>query len=282
MTANKKLNQFIALTKSNFRTYLEIVISIFLFILFFQPFAVEKIDYQYSLLFNTGFGLIVLVSLFISQVIFQGRLIQIEAEMKTNSISIPLYFFTQVVTTSLGFIFYIRYVGQNNITFNTVARVFFICISLPVTIYIKNRFVSYRARIKKLLLESYSIQDKLKQFTESYSNKHIEIISENDSDNFRIQVSEIVYVKSADNYVEIGYHDEGAVKKRMIRNTLRNIEQQLVDFNNFTRTHRSSLVNIQYIDKLNKNFNTYWLSLNNTKETVPVSRQYLMSVKDLL
>jgi hypothetical protein len=64
------------------------------------------------------------------------------------------------------------------------------------------------------------MQNKLKQFSESYSNKHIEIVSDNESDNFRIQVSEIVYVKSADNHVEIGYHDEGIVKKKMVRNTL--------------------------------------------------------------
>jgi DNA-binding LytR/AlgR family response regulator len=68
----------------------------------------------------------------------------------------------------------------------------------------------------------------------------------------------------------------------MIRNTLKNIEQQLSEFNIFIRTHRTSLVNIQYINKLNKNFNTYWLSLDNTKETIPVSRQYLLSVKNIM
>lgn len=127
-----------------------------------------------------------------------------------------------------------------------------------------------------------SMQEKLKSFSESYANKFIELISEKESDNFRIQVSEIVYLKSADNYVEIGYYDDGIVKKRMIRNTLRSIEQQLQEFNNFIRTHRTSIVNIQYIIKLNKNFNTHWLSLDNTIETIPVSRQYLMAVKDIL
>jgi DNA-binding LytR/AlgR family response regulator len=126
------------------------------------------------------------------------------------------------------------------------------------------------------------MQNKLRKFSESYANKHIEIVFKNGLDNFRIQVSEIVYVKSADNYVEIGYHDEGIVKKKMIRSTMRNVEQQLAAFNNFIRTHRTSLVNIQYIDKLNKNFISYWLSLDKTKETIPVSRQYLMTVKDLM
>lgn len=282
LKANNKMNQFINVSKKYFRTYFGIAISIVLFIQFFQPFTIEKFDFENKLLFIAGFGIIALITLFSSQILFQRHLMRVEEEMRGDTIYMPLYFFFQIAATSLAFIFYIRYVGQTRITFNSVARVIFICSSLPLTIFLRYRLYSYGVRVKKLLLETRLMQDKLKQFSESYSSKHIEIISENEGDNLRIQVSEIVYLKSADNYVEIGYHDEGIVKKKMVRNTLRNIEQQLVEFNNFIRTHRTSLVNIQYIDRLNKNFNTYCLSLDKTKETVPVSRQYLMSVKDLL
>lgn len=282
LATNKNINQFIQLTKLYFRTYLGIAISIFLFILFFQPFIADKFEFENKLLFLSGFGIIVFIFLIISQVLFQRTLLRKEEDNNSNSVYIPLYYFFQIAITSLAFVFYIRFVGQVSITFNSVVRVVFICLSLPVSINLKLRINSYEVRLKKHLLETRLMQNKLKQFSESYSNKHIEIASENESDNFRIQVSEIVYVKSADNYVEIGYHDEGIVKKKMVRNTLRNIEQQLSDFNNFIRTHRTSLVNIQYIDKLNKNFNSYWLSLDKTKETIPVSRQYLMAVKDLL
>ena len=282
LTTNKKINQFIHLTKSYFRLYFGIALSIFLFIQFYQPFAAEKFEFENQLIFLAGFGVIVLMILLVSQIIFQRALLFKENDNLNNSIHIPLYYFFLVSATSLAIVFYIRFVGQVNITFNIVVRVVFICLSLPVTMHLKLRIDSYHIRLKKLLFDTRSMQSKLKQFSESYSNKHIEIVSDNESDNFRIQVSEIIYAKSADNYVEIGYHDEGIVKKKMVRNTLRNIEQQLSDFNNFIRTHRTSLVNIQYIDKLNKNFNSYWLSLDKTKETIPVSRQYLMAVKDLL
>lgn len=282
MVTNKKINQFIRQTKSYFGLYLGVAISIFLFTLFFQPFTAEKFEFENKLLFHAGFGLIVLIFLILSQILFQRPLLYKENEDYRNSVYIPLYYFFQVVTTSLAFVFYIRYVGEISITFNTVVRVVFICLSLPVAVFLKFRIESYQMRLKKLLVDTRSMHDKLKQFSESYSNKHIEIVSENESDNFRIQVSEIVFVRSADNYVEIGYHDEGIVKKKMVRNTLRNVEQQLAEFNNFIRTHRTGIVNIQYIDKLNKNFNTYWLSLDKTKETIPVSRQYLIAVKELL
>ncbi len=282
MATNNFIHQFISLTKQYFRIYLGIGISIFLFILFFQPFTTDKFEFENRLLFLSGFGVIALIFLIVSQALFQATLLRKDKDNNSNSIHIPLYYFFQIAVTSLAFVFYIRFVGQISITFNTVVRVVFICLSLPVTIYLKFRINSDHVRLKNYILENRLIQNKLKQFSESYSNKHIEIASDNESGNFRIQVSEIVYVKSADNYVEIGYHDEGLVKKKMVRNTLRNIEQQLSDYNNFIRTHRTALVNIQYIDKLNKNFNTYWLSLDKTKETIPVSRQHLMAVKDLL
>jgi DNA-binding LytR/AlgR family response regulator len=282
LATHKNIDQFITLTKKRFKIYLEIAISVFLFILFFQPFPLGKFEFENNLLFIAGFGVITLFFLIVSQILFQSGLIRAEEEMSENSIYMPLYFFTQVLTTSLAFVFYIRYVGQTPITFVIVVKVIFISISLPVTIYLKNKIESYQVRLKRLIHESRAAQDKLKQFSESYTNKFIELISENESDNFRILVSEIVFVKSANNYVEIGYQDEGGVKKKMIRNTLRNVELQLREFNNFIRTHRTSIVNIQHVNRLNKDFNTFWLSFDNTKETIPVSRQYLMAVKELL
>lgn len=152
---------------------------------------------------------------------------------------------------------------------------------MPVTVHLQNTLSWLHSKYKSQLQETKHLQDKLKQFSESYTNRFIELISENESDNFRIQVSEIVFFKSADNYVEVGFHEGSEIKKKMIRNTLKNVENQLREFNNFIRTHRSSIVNIQYIQKLHKNFNTYWLTLDGTQETVPVSRQYLMAVKNL-
>jgi len=126
------------------------------------------------------------------------------------------------------------------------------------------------------------MQEKIKLFTENYATRFIDLTSDNENDNIRILVSEVVYIKSADNYVEVGYMEDKEFKKRMIRNTLKNIEKQLKEFNNFVRTHRSSIVNIQYIKKLNKNFNSYWLTLENIEETIPVSRQYLLAVREVI
>ena len=215
------------------------------------------------------------------QIIFQPHLIRNRDEGDDNSLLNSVYYISQVVLAGVAYTFYIRYVGHTIITFNIVVRAVVICLSLPVTIHLQNTLSWLHTKYKSQLQETKNLQDKLKQFSESYTNRFIELNSENESDNFSILVSEIVFFKSADNYVEVGFREGDEIKKKMIRNTLKNIENQLRGFNNFIRTHRSSIVNIQYIHKLHKNFNTYWLTLDETRETVPVSRQYLLAVKNL-
>lgn len=279
--SNSTINQFIALSKKYFKSYLVIAIAVFLFILFFQPFSAIIFEFENKLLFIAGFGMIIFLILVIVQVIFQRHLIHVEADDEENSLLNSLYYLSQIALNSIAYAFYIRYVGHTDITFNLMLRVIVISLSLPVTIHLKNTIASQRGRIKKLIHENRLIQDQLKQFSENYVNRFIELNSDNSSDNIRILVSDLIFLKSADNYVEVGFRDGDDFKKKMIRNTLKNIEKQLEEFNNFVRTHRSSIVNIQYIDKLHKNFNTYWLTLEETRETIPVSRQYLMAVKDL-
>lgn len=279
---NNIIDRFITLSKKYFKIYLGISITVFLFILFFQPFPSHKFEFENKNLFIAGYGLIIFIIQVIVQIIFQRHLFHNKIDEEYNPLLNSLYYFSQVALTSVAFVFYTRYVGNTVITFNIVLRVVAISLSVPVTIYLKSNLSSTHEKYKKLLEENRLLQDKLRQFSESYSNKFIELDSENESDNIRIQVSEIIFVKSADNYVEVGFHEDGEVRKKLIRNTLKNIEKQLKEFNNFVRTHRSCIVNIQYIDKLNKNFNNYWLTLIDTKETIPVSRQYLMAVKDLL
>src|SRR5690554_711948 len=279
---NKTIYDFITLSRKYFKTYLGISISIFLFLSFFQPFPTQDFEYENKQLFIAGIGFIIFFVQVITQILFQNHLIHIQSSDDDNSLLNSVYYFSQLTLTSIAFIFFIRFVGHTSISFNIVARVVIICLSIPITIHLKNKINSLHERNKNLNHETRMMQEKIKLFTENYATRFIDLTSDNENDNIRILVSEVVYIKSADNYVEVGYMEDKEFKKRMIRNTLKNIEKQLKEFNNFVRTHRSSIVNIQYIKKLNKNFNSYWLTLENIEETIPVSRQYLLAVREVI
>jgi DNA-binding LytR/AlgR family response regulator len=89
-------------------------------------------------------------------------------------------------------------------------------------------------------------------------------------------------IKSAENYVEIVYKDNENNKQRLIRTTLRNIEEQLRKYPEFVRCHRTCVVNTKYILKLSSSYQGHKLKIIDYNDEIPVSRQYLMDVRKVL
>lgn len=276
------INQFFTLSRRYLRIYFTISITVFLFILFFQPFHTLLAEFETRLLYYAGFGLISFLLLLILQIVFQASLPEHETVMPGSSLMSSLYHFSFVVTTSIAFVFYIRYVGHFPVRFITVIRVILIVAGMAVWLIVYNKMIFLRYQNAKLLLENNRYEDRLKEYSDSSLQQTVELNSDNESDKFIVRVMDIVFLRSADNYIELCYMEGEDIRKKMIRSTLKHAEQQLSTFNSFIRTHRTSLVNLRHIEKLHKNFNTHWLSLISTKETIPVSRQYLMTVKELL
>lgn len=282
MSEKRRTYQFIELGQKYSWIYFGTITCVFIFSLFFQPFNLDEFEFENKLVFAAGLGLLSFLGLLIPHVVFHAQLTQLAYTASDKRINIYIIFSLQFVLTSLSFIFYLRYAGQIPVTYNTIVRVIFICIFPPAIFHIKGLLDAYHFRTERLSNENRALQSKLKKFEAKYTNTYVTLTSENKAEDFTLLVSEIVYARSADNYVEIAYEEAGIVKKRMLRNTLKNIEQQFFAFSYFIRTHRTCIVNIKYIKELHKSFNSHWLSLENSIETIPVSRQYLLSVKELI
>ncbi len=278
---NKTIDRFFDLTKRNLRLYLEIGVLVFLFILFFQPFEIKRFDLENVLLFFAGFGLIVIITLVFSQFLFHKLLTDPDRDEPGDAPLFALYYLCLVAISALGFIFYIRYVGRGEITFGIAVKVVFICSSLPVAIRLHSVIESYRRRLNELTEEIRELQAETETSAENYADEIVELISETSDGNFNVKILDIVFLKSADNYVEVGFLEDGVFRKKLIRNTLKNIESKLKEYKIFVRTHRTSIVNVEFVDKLEKKLGGYRLSMKKTEEAVPVSRRYLLSVKRL-
>lgn len=278
----KKVEQLISNLKEEFGLLISISLGIFLFVLFFQPFTINNFDFNNSLLFVGGLGVIVFITMTLVRIIIPWIFSKNGDEVK--KLLFPSYFngFIILVICVLGIIFYIRYVGKVNITFFITIRVIVICLVPPILLGVYDFVDEMKQRIELLVIEKKSIQKQIGVYEEELLNKSIEFISENTTENFSLLIAEVAYIKSADNYVEIVYKEGDLFKKKLIRNTLRNIELQLKQYTNFIRCHRICIVNLYYIDKLIRNNNNHWLVIKGFDEQVPVSRQYLLKVKEAL
>ena len=115
---------------------------------------------------------------------------------------------------------------------------------------------------------------------EDYLNLSIEFKSGTNGQRFSFILGEILFLKSANNYVEIHFLEDDQIKKKLIRNTLSNIELQIESYPILVRCHRTFIVNILYIEKFNGNCNNRTLTIKGYNKQIPVSRRYYLTVKE--
>ncbi|MCB2208775.1 MAG: LytTR family transcriptional regulator [Bacteroidetes bacterium] len=279
---NKNLNQLIFLLKEDVGLLISISLGVFLFILFFQPFPYENIDLNNNLLFVGGLAAIVFLVMVIVRVVSPWLIRKYDHKDYQSIFSSFMGGFIMVVLSAVAFAFYLFYIGSIEITFFIMFKVGLICFAPPVALRLYDL-------IKRLKVENMSLHKQLNIFQKQLSkneeedlNKVVELLSESLTEKLSLPVKDIAFIKSADNYVEIVYKDTGQFKKKLLRNTLKNIEQQLKPFHDFIRCHRICIVNKQHIDKLNKDYSHHWLTIKDFKEQIPVSRQYLMKLKETI
>lgn len=255
-------------------------VGVFFFILFFQPFPLQTLDYDTRLLYVTGFGFITFLLSFIILALVQ--LIFPKWFKLTEWESIPSFIINMslLILMVTAYSFYIRYVGNTKLNLYIVFKIFLVCL-LPIIILgilFKNK--SLEMIIEVLQKQNKLYLNKIKDIDRNESDEMIEILSENKHENFSVYFRDIVAIKSADNYVKIYCVRDNIVEMKMIRNTLKDLELQLINRSEFIKCHRTSIVNVKYIDKLVKNYSGYSLKISGLKEDIPVSRQYLIIVRE--
>jgi two-component system LytT family response regulator len=94
-----------------------------------------------------------------------------------------------------------------------------------------------------------------------------------------IKISSITFIEPVGNYSKI-VTIEG--KHCLVLKTLKQWQEELPD-NNFVRIHRSSIVNIEHVDHIEKKSNTQHMAfLKNKVEPLEVSRRYAKKLKALI
>lgn len=255
--------------------------GVFLFILFFQPFPLDKFDFNNRLLFDVGFGAIVFFFMVLVRMTVP-RIIQKRSRNDPDPVLTSwLSSFIFLVFCSTAFVFYLRYVGSIRITFFIVFKVALICLIPPMVLKFSEIYKGLINQNESLLSERKMIQKQIEKYEADNLNKSIEFISENNNENLSLLVAEVIFIQSADNYVEIAYLNGNNVRKRMVRSTLKNIELQIKQYSNFVRCHRTCIVNTHYIEKLNHDYSSHWITLKGYDERIPVSRQYLLKIKEV-
>jgi len=106
------------------------------------------------------------------------------------------------------------------------------------------------------------------------SNHLVNILDENGELHMSVDLDQLLYFKSADNYVSVYFFKDDKVRKELVRTSLKRLETELDEYP-IRRCHRSFMVNINKISVSMKNNQGLSLALKNYSETtLPVSKNY--------
>lgn len=89
-----------------------------------------------------------------------------------------------------------------------------------------------------------------------------------------VKRSELLYIESADNYVCIWYMSKGQLRKFLLRNSLKAMEESLSD-TNVLRCHRSYMVNFEQVKVIRREKEGIFLELGIDRvPDIPISKTY--------
>lgn len=104
----------------------------------------------------------------------------------------------------------------------------------------------------------------------------------NTKDSISLYQEELIYLEASGNYIQVNYFRDNAIKHKLLRVTINQIEEYLVGYPQFVRCHRAFIINTSAVVSADGNSQGYKLNLHHTADEIPVSRSYAKMLKEHL
>jgi DNA-binding LytR/AlgR family response regulator len=156
----------------------------------------------------------------------------------------------------------------NLITFSDSLLSSFLIFALPFFFF---TIINYRYLLVYEIIKNYNTDNSHPD--PETAEKPIRIESQLKKEELVFYPGQLIYAESEGNYIAFYLNLDGQVKKKLIRNSISNIEQQLSVIPFLFRVHRAFIVNVKRIKSQKGNSLGYRLKLSGTEVEIPVSRQ---------
>ncbi|MBP9120035.1 MAG: response regulator [Ignavibacterium sp.] len=140
----------------------------------------------------------------------------------------------------------------------------------------ENLLLVIKNRLEKFeLIRSIALEQKSNK---NYQNESEKIIIKLGNKSYPLNYKEIIYLMAERQYSNV--YTTGQ-KKFIIKKSLKNWEM-ILPKSSFIRIHRSCIININQVNKIEKNsLNQYSVHLNNSNNAIQVSRRFYKNLKKL-
>jgi DNA-binding LytR/AlgR family response regulator len=261
-----------------------------LFLGVFQPFGMHAFSARAQWLHPVLFGLVTFVVSSVCQVLLPRAMPRVFAEHGWKSWKEIVFLIFIVICIAAGNYALMEMLYDEPVGGRSFAKVFYITalvgIFPVVTIVAVKQMRLYRQYAADAAEVNQAIvaPEPREPVDDGTSTAATTIVLQGEGQKERLELApgEILYVASADNYVEVFVRGEEDIRNHLLRCSLKKIEEQLSAQPSFLRCHRMFVVNLDAVERVSGNAQGLRLHLHGVEEPVPVSRSLTELVKERL
>ena len=263
--------------KHNSKLIFFISVGVPLFLLLLQPFDISLLPKRDKYYLIIGFGVITFLSLSLNLLFIPSLFPKKFTTLKWN-VKKEIFWNLWILFTILtGYFFYCKTLGILKFDFNMEIKLILTAI-IPISALIiinQNRMFRSRAKfadeINKKLKDNKLRLEEIIYFNSDYQK-----------DSLAIKVSLLLFIRSANNYIEVFWKEGDSFKNQMVRCSMAYAEELLKEHKFIIKCHRSFIVNINYIDRFEGNLQGYKLYFEKIDFPIPVSKNFAGNLQELI
>ena len=263
--------------KHNSKIIFFISVGVFLFLWLLQPFEISALPSPEKYYLIIGFGVITFLSLSLHLLFLPSILPKTFSSLKWN-IKKEIFWNLWILFTILtGYFLFCKTLAILIFDFDMVIKLILTAI-IPITgLIIINQNRMLRSHLK--------VADDINKKLEDKKSRLEDIIyfnSDYQKDSLAIKVHLLLFIRSANNYIEVFWKDGISTKNQMVRCSMAYAEELLTDYKFTIKCHRSYIVNINHIDRFEGNSQGYKLYFDKIDFPIPVSKNFAGKLQELI
>ena len=277
------LNQRYPVVDNLWKVIIPISLFVCLFMIIFQPFGLSDYAGSDKYILLAGYGLVTLVillfDLFLIPALFPA-FFRDENWVVWKELLILLWILFTIGLANLFYttiFFHIRF----SISSIVLVQLYTLAIGIiPVTTLtiVKQNYLHRKHRLSADQLSSHIPHRK----KESESSSQVKFVSDNGKDEISLSINDLSVIDAEGNYITLFHTQDEKPQSILLRNTLSYAEEIVSSFPSLYKCHRSFLVNLDRVTKVNGNSQGYRLVVSGVPDEIPVSRSNTIRLKELL
>jgi len=248
-----------------------IAVLTYLFLIIFQPFGTYNFVHTNKYLLLAPYSIIAFITFLSGDFIVSKFFNKWTLSKEIFKITTLLF-----VCSFLNYVYSKFFINEDEFSFRALIymAMFTFALGIPVcTIWFLGRY-----RFPKKITEIHS-KEINKKVTGTFKSEII--ITPDTGGVLNLSKNEFLYAQSKGNYSTLYFLENGKVQKRLIRVSLKKLEEQICD-ETILRTHRSYIIHTPKAVYKKGNAQGYKIKINHVDDLIPVSRKYVDKILNLL